>query len=220
MKSHIKNHFRKVDPILYKIVERIGYLEDIIPCKPQGYFRSLCRHIISQQLARGAANAIHKRFLGLFPTRRPSAKLLDSISEKELRYAGMSWAKARYIKDIAQKLRDRNVRLSSLPKLSDEEVIAELTKIKGVGRWTAEMFLIFSLGRPDVFSFGDLGLRRAMQKLYPARFQNPHGLKCGCPKKRRWIYQMSSFSIEQATPIVSSWSPYRSFASRILWKAL
>ena len=99
---------------------------------------------------------------------------------------------------MAQKLSAKEVRLSSLPKLSDEEVIAELSKIKGVGRWTAEKFLIFSLGRPDVFSFGDLGLRRAMQKLY----------------------QMSSFSIEQATPIVSSWSPYRSFASRILWKVL
>jgi len=198
MKSHIKDHFRKIDPILYKIVERIGYLEDIVPRKPQDYFRSLCREIISQQLAIAAANAIHKRFLGLFKTRRPSAKLLDSISEKELRETGMSWAKAAYIKDIAQKLSAREVRLSSLSKLSDEEVIAELTKIKGIGRWTAEMFLIFSLGRPDVFSFGDLGLRRAMQKLY----------------------QMSSFSIEQATPIVSSWSPYRSFASRILWKAL
>ena len=198
MKSHIKNHFRKVDPILYKIAERIGYLKDITPRKPQDYFRSLCRQIISQQLAAASANAIHERFLGLFKTRRPSAKLLTFISEKELRIVGMSWAKVAYIKGIAQKLSAKEVRLSSLPKLSDEEVIAELTKIKGVGRWTAEMFLIFSLGRPDVFSFGDLGLRRAMQKLY----------------------HMSSFSIEQATPIVSSWSPYRSFASRILWKAL
>jgi DNA-3-methyladenine glycosylase II len=209
MKSHIKDHFRKVDPILYKIVEKIGYLEDIVPRKPQDYFRSLCREIISQQLATGAASAIHKRFIGLFPSSKPSAKLLDSISEKKLREVGMSWAKARYIKDIAQKLSAKEVRLSSLPKLSDEEVITELTKIKGVGLWTAEMFLIFSLGRPDVFSFGDLWLRRAMQKLYPAPFQKLHDLKCDCPKKRCWIYQMST-----------SWSPYRSFASRILWKAL
>lgn len=198
MKSYIKSHFRKVDPILYKVVDQVEYLEDITPRKPQDYFRSLCREIISQQLATSAANAIHKRFLRLFPTRRPSAKLLAFISEKELREVGMSWAKARYIKDIAQKLRTKEVRLSSLPKLSDEEVITELTKIKGVGRWTAEMFLIFSLGRPDVFSFGDLGLRRAIQKLY----------------------SMPDFSIERATSIVSSWSPYRSFASRILWKVL
>jgi len=209
MKSHIKNHFRKADPILYKIAERIGYLEDIIPRKPQDYFRSLCRGIISQQLSTAAANTIHKRFLGLFPNSKPSAKLLDSISEKELRVVGMSWAKTRYIKDIAQKLSAGKLRLLSLPKLSDEEVIIELTKIKGIGRWTAEMFLIFSLGRPDVFSFGDLGLRRAMQKLYPAPFQKPHDLKCDCPKKRCWIYKMSI-----------NWSPYRSFASRILWKAL
>lgn len=198
MKSHIKNHFRKVDPILYKFVKQVRYLEDIVPRKPHDYFRSLCREIISQQLASGAANAIHKRFLNLFSTRRPSAKLLASISEKELREVGMSWAKARYIRDMALKLSAKEIKLSSLPKLSDEEVIAELTKIKGIGRWTAEMFLIFSLGRPDVFSFGDLGLKRAMQKLYG----------------------MSSFSMEQAMPIVSSWSPYRSFASRILWKVL
>lgn len=198
MKSRIRNHFRKVDPILYEVVKQVSYLEDIIPRKPYDYFRSLCREIISQQLASGAASAIHKRFLNLFPTRRPSAKLLTFVSEKKLREAGMSWAKARYIKDIAQKLSTKEVRLSSLQRLSDEEVIAELIKIKGVGRWTAEMFLIFSLGRPDVFSFGDLGLKRAMQKLY----------------------KMSSFSVEQAMPVVSRWSPYRSFASRILWKAL
>lgn len=198
MKSHIRNHFRGADPILYKVVEQVGYLEDIVPRKPQDYFRFLCREIISQQLATAAANAIHKRFLNLFPARRPSVKLLTFISEKDLREVGMSWAKARYIKDIAQKLSIKEVRLSSLSKLADEEVIAELAKIKGVGRWTAEMFLIFSLGRPDVFSFGDLGLKRAMQKLYG----------------------MPSFSMEQAIPIVSSWSPYRSFASRILWRAL
>lgn len=198
LKSHIRNHFRRVDPVLYKVVKQVKFLEDITPRQPRDYFRSLCREIISQQLATAAANAIHKRFLNLFPTGRPSVKLLAFIPEKELREAGMSWAKARYMKDMAQKLSLKEVRLSLLPNLSDEEVIVELTKIKGVGRWTAEMFLIFSLGRPDVFSFGDLGLKRAMQKLYG----------------------MSSFSMEQAMPIVSSWSPYRSFASRILWKAL
>lgn len=198
MKSHIKDHFRKVDPILYKAVEKIGFLEDISPRQPRDYFRSLCREIISQQLATGAASVIHKRFLNLFPTRRPSVKLLAFIPEKELREAGMSWAKARYIKDIAQKLGTKELRLSSLPKLSDEEVITELTKIKGVGRWTAEMFLIFSLGRPDVFSLQDLGLKRAMQKLYGT----------------------SSFSTREIMSIVARWSPYRSFASRILWKVL
>ena len=198
MKSHIRDHFRRVDPVLYKVIKQVKFLEDITPRQPRDYFTSLCRELISQQLATAAANAIHKRFLNLFATGRPSVKLLAFIPEKELREAGMSWVKARYIKDMAQKLSIKEVRLSMLPMLSDEEVIVELTKIKGVGRWTAEMFLIFSLGRPDVFSFGDLGLKRAMQKLYG----------------------MSSFSMEQAMPIVSSWSPYRSFASRILWKAL
>lgn len=108
----------------------------------------------------------------------------------------MSWAKARYIRDIAEKMERREVRLSRLHTLGDEEVIAELTKIKGVGRWTAEMFLMFSLGREDVFSFGDLGLRKAMQKLY------------GMPE----------FSRKRAESIVIRWSPYRTFASRILWK--
>ncbi|MDO8470532.1 MAG: DNA-3-methyladenine glycosylase 2 family protein [bacterium] len=196
MNTKAKRHFQKVDPVLFRAIERVGELEEIVPREPKDYFSSLCRDIISQQLAGAAANAILGRFHGLFPRKKPSVKHLSTLSTEELRAIGMSWAKARYIKDAGQKLESGELRLSHLQQLGDTEAIAELTKIKGVGQWTAEMFLMFSLGREDIFSFGDLGLRKGMQELYGMR----------------------EFSQKKAEFIVARWSPYRTFASRILWK--
>ena len=191
MKQEVRRHFKKVDPILFRTIEQVGELEDITPQKSSEYFNSLCREIVAQQLGSGAVHAIVGRFNNLFPQKKPKPSYIVAIQEEELRKCGMSWAKARYIKDLAQKVITREVVLSKLSSLSDEEVIIELTKIKGIGPWTAEMFLMFSLGREDVFSFGDLGLRNAMKKLYGQKKQEP---------------------------IVARWSPYRSWASRILWK--
>ena len=191
MKQEVRRHFKKVDPILFRAIEQVGELEDIAPQKSSEYFNSLCREIVAQQLGSGAVDAIVGRFNNLFPQKKPKPSYIVSIQEEELRKCGMSWAKARYIKDLAQKVITREVVLSKLSSLSDEEVIIELTKIKGIGPWTAEMFLMFSLGREDVFSFGDLGLKNAMKQLYGQKKQEP---------------------------IVARWSPYRSFASRILWK--
>lgn len=195
MNSAAKRHFRKVDPVLFRAAASVGKLEIISPKKPKEYFAALCRNIISQQLGSGAASAILGRFQGLFPGKKPSAKRLASISLEQLRATGMSWAKAAYLKDAALRLEAGELRLSHLPKLSDEEVIIELTKIKGIGQWTAEMFLMFTLGREDVFSFGDLALRNTMQELY----------------------HMRGFSLKKAEPIVKKWSPYRTWASRVLW---
>ena len=191
MKQEVRRHFKKVDPILFRAIEQVGELEDIVPQKSSEYFNSLCREIVAQQLGSGAVHAIAGRFNNLFPQKKPKPSYIVAIQEEELRKCGMSWAKARYIKDLAQKVITREVVLSKLSSLSDEEVIIELTKIKGIGPWTAEMFLMFSLGREDVFSFGDLGLKNAMKKLYGQKKQEP---------------------------IVARWSPYRSWASRILWK--
>ena len=191
MKQEVRRHFKKVDPILFRAIEQVGELEDIAPQKSSEYFNSLCREIVAQQLGSGAVHAIVGRFNNLFPQKKPKPSYIVAIQEEELRKCGMSWAKARYIKDLAQKVITREVVLSKLSSLSDEEVIIELTKIKGIGPWTAEMFLMFSLGREDVFSFGDLGLKNAMEKLYGKK---------------------------KPEPIVARWSPYRSFASLILWK--
>ena len=193
MRREVKQHFKKVDPILFRVSEQAGELKDIIPQRPSEYFSSLCREIVAQQLGSGAAHAILGRFHNLFPQKKSRPSYIVAIQAGELRKCGMSWGKARYIKDLAQKVTTREVVLSKLSSLSDEEVIIELTKIKGIGPWTAEMFLMFSLGREDIFSFGDLGLRNAMKKLYGEKKQEP---------------------------IVARWSPYRSFASRILWRII
>lgn len=193
MRQEVKRHFKKVDPILFRVAEQAGKLEDITPQRPSEYFSSLCREIVAQQLGSGAVHAILGRFHNLFPQKKAKPSYIVAIQARELRKSGMSWAKARYIKDLAQKVTTREVVLSKLSSLSDKEAIIELTKIKGVGPWTAEMFLMFSLGREDVFSFGDLGLRKAMERLYGKR---------------------------KPEPIVARWSPYRSWASRILWKSV
>jgi len=191
MKREVKKHFQKVDPILFRAAEQVGDLEDITPRKLSEYFSSLCGAIIEQQLGGGAALAILGRFKDLFPGKNVQPNHLAAIQGKELRATGMSWRKAGYIKDLAQKVAAKDVPLSRLASLSDEEVIAELTKIKGIGRWTAEMFLISSLGREDVFSFGDLGLKNAYAKLYGKR---------------------------KMEPVVARWSPFRTWASRVLWR--
>ena len=191
MKQEAKRHFKRVDPILFQAAEKVGDFEGIIPKKPSEYFSSLCREIVSQQLGGEAADAIVARFHGLFSQKRVLPSHVIAIQVEKLRNSGMSWAKARYIKDLAQKVTTREVVLSRLSSLSDDDVVLELTKVKGIGKWTAEMFLMFSLGREDVFSFGDLGLRRSMAGLYENR---------------------------KPEPIVARWSPYRTWASRVLWK--
>jgi DNA-3-methyladenine glycosylase II len=194
----VKRHFRKADPVMYAAITAMGWKPLPTPTQPREYFAKLCREIISQQLAGKAARAIIGRFEALFGGRVTPARVL-ARSETELRVIGMSWAKARYVRDLANKVQAKDVRLGKLHDLPDEAVIAELTKVKGVGRWTAEMFLIFTLAREDIFSFGDLGLRKGFIRLYP--------LKRVHTKK----------AMERIT---GTWKPYRSYASLALWHAL
>ncbi len=197
--QRIKRHFKTADPILFSVLSEMELEVLQQEQNAAGYFSKLCREIISQQLGSKAAHAIHQRFLKLFPRQNPTVRRVLEYSEKEFRATGMSWAKARYLRDLAQKISDGDVRLSKLSILDDETVISELKKVKGIGRWTAEMFLIFTLGREDVFSFGDLGLRKGFERLYG---------------KQRARTQKS---IER---IVRHWSPYRSYGSLALWHVL
>ena len=199
-KSHVvKSHFKKVDPIIYEVIVKMDSFILPHPQNSENYFAKLCREIISQQLGNKAADAILSRFLNLFPNQTPKPNQVLLLSEEKLRNVGMSWAKTRYIRDLAYQVKNKNVLLENLHKMKDEEVIEELTKVKGIGKWTAEMFLIFTLGRENIFSFGDLGLKRAAQKLY--------GFKTR-PKD------------EHLASIVQKWEPFKSYGSLALWKSL
>jgi len=168
-RKQVKAHFRKVDPIIHKVLVEMDFEPLPPPLKPASYFSKLCREIIAQQLASKAARAIIGRFYDLFDSKRITPDKVLAFSEEDLRKVGMSWAKARYIRDLAQKTKDREVKLHNLHLLEDKQVVAELIKVKGIGPWTAEMFLIFTLSREDIFSHGDLGLRKALYKLYRLR---------------------------------------------------
>ncbi len=195
MRKEIKKHFQKADPILFKVIQGIENLEELAPRLRKDYFLSLCKQIINQQLSGHAADKIFGRFIELFPNKKITPKYLLKLSDDSIRNIGASWAKVKYLKDLARKVEDKEIYLERLPQFTNEEVIIELTKIKGIGTWTAEMFLMFSLGREDVFSHGDLGLRRSIEKIY--NISNP---------TRKKIETLSL-----------KWAPFRTWACRILW---
>ncbi len=193
-------YLKKADPIIAKVIGRIK-LGKIT--QTTNRFQKLVRSIIGQQLSVKAAATIYNRFVTLFPKIKtgtfPTPQEVLKMPEAKLRSAGLSFQKISYIKDLALKIKGLEIDLENIHKLGDEEAIEALIKIKGIGRWTAEMFLIFSLSRPDVFSYGDLGLRNAIKNLYGLR-------KHPSPRKAR--------------EISDKWKPYRSLASRYLWASL
>ncbi|CAN5299217.1 DNA-3-methyladenine glycosylase [soil metagenome] len=161
--SVIASHFEMSDPVLFKFIAKIETFEVV---EGDDYFASLCSSIVSQQLSTRVANVIFERLLHLFPDQKLDPKKTLELSEAELRAVGLSFAKIKYIKDLSSKVLSGELQLENLPAMSNDEVIAELTQVKGIGKWTAEMFLMFTLGRVDVFSHGDLGLKKAIQKIY------------------------------------------------------
>ena len=191
-------HFRKVDSVLYQAAKMMSPLEEIVAKQPREYFADLCSEIIYQQLSDKAGNTIYNRFVALFPKKKVTATYLLQLPDEAIRNAGTSWAKVGFMKDLAQKTKNKEIAFAKLPEMQDEEVIEELRKIKGIGRWTAEMFLMFALARQDVFSFGDLGLKRGIEKLY----------------------NVSNPTRDELEEITIKWSPYRSYASRVLWRCL
>ena len=190
-------HFRKTDPVMFSIAKKSGVLE-IKPRRPNYYFYALCREIIGQQLAGSAAKAIFSRFEKLFPDCKINPHYAAKLREEQIRNIGTSWAKARYIIDLGRKVSSGELNLKSMAKMENQQVIESLTQVKGIGPWTAEMFLMFTMGREDVFSHGDLGLRKAIIK----------------------NYSLKSPSKEKIGKISAKWSPYRTYACRTLWKSL
>jgi len=187
--------FLKKDPKLAKIIYQVGKYEISLVKNP---YKSLIDAIITQQLSGAAADSISKKFQKLYQ-RYPKPINVLNTSNSKLRSAGLSKMKVTYIKDLSEKIQSKELRISSLKDRSDEEVIAHLTQVKGIGRWTAEMFLIFSLGRLDVLPVGDLGLRKGIQRLYSM----PE-----LPEKDK---------IEE---IAERWRPYRTVATWYIWKSL
>jgi DNA-3-methyladenine glycosylase II len=196
----VRQHFKKHDAVIYLVVMKTNYDDWIGPVTDEEeFFVRIANSIVSQQLSVKAADTIINRFLDLFPKREVTPKLLLKKTEQELRGVGMSFAKARYIHDLAAKTLNGEINYGELKDMDDEQVVGELTKIKGVGRWTVEMFLIFALGRLDVYSHLDQGLRRGMKKLY----------------------DLPDFpTTEQAEQITRAWSPYKSYGSIALWESL
>ncbi|MDE0817756.1 MAG: DNA-3-methyladenine glycosylase 2 family protein [Pirellulaceae bacterium] len=187
---------RRRDPIMRKAIKLVG------PCTikvDRNGFRMLVRSIVGQQLSTSAAETIWRRLLVLNGGRRVSPVKMLLFSTAQLRAVGLSKSKCRAVLSIAKSIVDREVRLSELKPLSDEEVTAELIKLRGVGPWTAQMYLMFSLGRSDVFPTGDLGIVNAVTALY--KF-NDHATET------------------EMLEIAKSWRPYRTIASWYLWQAL
>ena len=162
-------------------------------------YEALARAIVGQQLSTKAAASIWEKVIALFGGKTPAPKRLLAVAPQALRDAGLSWSKVAYVRDLAERVEDGELDLKRLPELPDEDVIAELTEIKGVGRWTAEMFLIFHLGRPDVLSAGDLGIRRAIQIVYGLdELPGP----------------------EEMERLAEPWRPHRTLACLYLWRSL
>lgn len=199
--EHILKHFKKADSILHSHMKNVDFDEWFNPrqkLKTDNHFLALTREIIGQQLSGKAANSIFKRFLDFYGTEQIRPKDLLNTVDEEIRNLGLSWSKVKYIKGLAQKVDSGELILAQLKDLPDENVITTLTDIKGIGPWTAEMFLIFTLGRENVFSYGDLGLKKGIEKIY--------GIKD--PEK------------EQIETIIKSWEPYKTYGSITLWNSL
>ncbi|HEY6394050.1 MAG TPA: DNA-3-methyladenine glycosylase, partial [Candidatus Binataceae bacterium] len=146
-----------------------------------------------------AANAIYGRFVASFPGRRfPTPEQVAAAPDELLRKAGLSARKALYIKDLAAHVRGKAISFHRFPKMEDEEIVSHLTRVKGIGRWTAEIFLMFNLGRPDVLPMDDLGVRNAIMKVYGLRK----------PPDRK-----------QMIALGERWRPYRSVAAWYLWQS-
>ena len=195
MVQHEGVRLLKRDPILGKIIDSVG---DYSLKKRNHHFAVLVESIVSQQLATRAAEVIFSRFNALYP-KFPTASDILATRKSKLRAVGLSSMKIEYIKDLAKKIDQGKIKMNTLSKMSDEEVVSQLTQVKGIGRWTAEMFLMFSLGRQDVLPVGDLGLRKGVQMAFSLS---------ELPKP------------SEVEKLGDRWRPYRSVATWYLWKSL
>ena len=190
-------YLSRVDPQLEVVINTVGKYS--IRLRTDA-FQSLVESIIYQQLAGSAASVIYTRFIKYYNNMMPTPMDIISTSDMELKSKiGLSSKKVQYLKDLATKVAERKLSLDLLTTLSDEEVVNQLIQVKGIGRWTAEMFLIFCLGRPDVLPVTDLGIRKAMHNIYSLS---------ELPKPAEML------------AIAQPWRPHRTVATWYLWKSL
>jgi DNA-3-methyladenine glycosylase II len=191
-------HLRKADPVLGELIARVGpYRLEV--SRRGTHYDALVRSIVFQQLSGKAAGTIHRRFLALYPGKRARAELVLASTEERLRSAGLSRQKIGYLRDLSARVADRSLPLAHLGRLKDDAIIDHLVQVKGIGRWTVQMFLMFRLGRPDVLPELDLGVQTAIQRAY--------GLKARPTPK-------------DVLRIGTPWRPYASVASWYLWRSL
>jgi len=191
-------HLKKSDPVMARIIAAVG------PCRfkvrSEGtHYEAVFRSIQYQQLAGPAALAIHGRVQALYGGRDPTPEEFLATPDDVLRKAGLSRQKLAYLRDLSARVTSRDVVMDGIHELPDADVITSLTRVKGVGRWTAEMFLIFRLGRPDILPDLDLGVRNAIKRAYRLR-KLPNA--------------------ERVHKIGAKWAPYRSIATWYLWRSV
>lgn len=191
-------HLKKSDPVLEDIIERVGPSR-FVQRATGSHLDALVRSIISQQLSTSAAATIHARVIALVGVPDPRPEDWLALNDPELRSAGLSRQKIAYIRDLARHVKDGELPMETLHEMSDDEVIEALTAVKGIGVWTAQMFLMFRLGRRDILPVLDLGIRNAFRRAY--RMRKP-------PTEKRMY------------AIAKAWAPYRSVASWYLWSSL
>jgi DNA-3-methyladenine glycosylase II len=193
------------DPTMGDLIDRIGKIDLATRLRrrkeerPPDAYGALLRAIVGQQLSTKAARTIYLRVIDIFGGRTPSPEQLLEASEADLRGAGLSGRKVEYVRDLAAHIIAGELEVDRLDRLDDEEVVAELVAVRGLGQWTAEMFLLFHLERPDILSGGDLGIRKAIQIEYV-------------------LEEMPS--PQRTVEIGERWSPNRSLASLYLWESL
>lgn len=197
--ARARRHLIKVDPVLATIIRQVGpcRLPDVPRLPP---FMALAEAIASQQLSTKAADTIFARFCALFPPDNvPDPARLLRLDDAPVRAAGFSGSKVLFLRDLARHVLENRLQLDSLHEQADDQVLAQLTAVKGIGVWTAEMFLIFRLRRPDVFPLDDLGIVKATQRAYRLR---------KTPTRKRLL------------AIAEPWRPYRTVAAWYLWRSL
>jgi DNA-3-methyladenine glycosylase II len=189
-------HLKKSDPVMRAIIDRVGAYK-IQHREPS--FETLVRSIVYQQLSGKVASVILGRLIALLPDGQVTPATILKLTPARMRKAGLSKQKTAYIRDLARKTNKGQVNFETLAALTDQEVIDELTQVKGIGVWTAHMFLIFALQRPDVLATGDLGVRMAIRK----------------------AYQLTELPLpKQVEDLAAAWRPYSSVAVWYLWRSL
>jgi DNA-3-methyladenine glycosylase II len=189
-------HLSRVDPVMRRIIKAIGTCE-LKPGARGDHFTTLLRAIVGQQLSARAAETIWQRLVALHPGKNVKPEDVLGSLDADLRAVGLSNAKVTYAKDLAQHVVSKELRLDRMSRLDDDAIVAELVAVKGIGRWTAEMFMLFKLGRPDIWPVDDLGIRNAVKNQYEVE-----------PTKAKMI------------EIAEPWRPHRSVASWYLWRSL